>query len=204
MVGFNRRFSPAILAVRDAVANRRAPLVIEYRLNAGYLPLDHWVHGPQGGGRNIGEACHMYDVFRSLTGSPVRAVDAAAIDPGQLPYRRDDNFSATLTYEDGSLAHLTYTSLGPKGLAKERIEIFCDGETYIVDDFRRLTKGSDGSVLWQGDTDKGHFEELSRFGDAIAGGGGSPIAFNELFETTAVSLHVQEFLLGISSEPAAR
>jgi hypothetical protein len=36
----------------------------------------------------------MYDVFRSLTGSPVRAIDAASIDPGQLPYRRDDNFSA--------------------------------------------------------------------------------------------------------------
>lgn len=196
MVGFNRRFSPAVVAVRDAVANRRAPLVIEYRLNAGYLPLDHWVHGPQGGGRNIGEACHMYDVFRSLTGAPVRAVDAAAIDPGSLPYRRDDNFSATLTYEDGSLAHLTYTALGPKGLAKERIEIFCDGETYIVDDFRKLTKGSDGAVLWQGETDKGHFEELSRLGDAIASGGASPIAFGDIVETTAVSFHVDEILHG--------
>jgi len=196
MVGFNRRFSPAVLAVRDAIANRRGPLVIEYRLNAGYIPLDHWVHGPQGGGRNIGEACHMYDVFRSLAGAPVRGVDAAAIDPGQLPYRRDDNFSATLTYDDGSLAHLMYTSLGPKGLAKERIEIFCDGETYIVDDFRKLTKGSDGTVLWQGDTDKGHFEELSRVGDAIASGGESPITFEQIVETTAVSFHVDDILHG--------
>src|SRR5207244_678227 len=56
MVGFNRRFSPALAAVHDLVASRRAPLVIEYRLNAGYLPLDHWVHNAQGGGRNIGEA----------------------------------------------------------------------------------------------------------------------------------------------------
>jgi predicted dehydrogenase/threonine dehydrogenase-like Zn-dependent dehydrogenase len=199
MVGFNRRFSPAILAVREAVANRRAPLVIEYRLNAGYIPLDHWVHGPQGGGRNVGEACHMYDVFRSLTGAPARAVDAASIDPGGLPYRRDDNFSATLSYDDGSLAHLMYTALGPKGLAKERIEIFCDGETYIVDDFKKLTKGSDGTVVWQSsETDKGHFEELSRFGDAIASGGASPIAFDELFETSAVALRVDDILFGRS------
>ena len=198
MVGFNRRFSPAVLAVRDLVANRRAPLVIEYRLNAGYLPLDHWVHGAQGGGRNVGEACHMYDVFRSLTGSRVRGIDAASIDPGQLPYRRDDNFSATLTYEDGSLAHLIYTALGPKtGLGKERIEVFCDGETYVVDDFKKLTRGSDGNVIWQsGEIDKGHFEELSRLGDAIASGGESPIPFDQLIETSAVALHVDEILHG--------
>jgi len=127
----------------------------------------------------------------------VRAVDAASIDPGQLPYRRDDNFSATVSYDDGSLAHLIYTALGPKGLAKERIEVFCDGETYIVDDFRKLTKGSDGSVLWQSnEIDKGHFEELSRFGDAIASGGSSPISFDEIVETTALSFHVDEILHG--------
>src|SRR5262249_32257468 len=116
MVGFNRRFSPAIQTLRPLIEGRRAPLVIEYRLNAGYIAPDHWVHNEQGGGRNIGEACHMYDVFRSLTGSPAASVIAEAIDPGQLPYRRNDNFSATIRYEDGSLAHLLYTSLGPKAL----------------------------------------------------------------------------------------
>ena len=146
----------------------------------------------------------MYDVFRSLTGSPVRAIDAASIDPGQLPYRRDDNFSTTLTYEDGSLAHLTYTALGPKGLAKERIEIFCDGETYIVDDFKRLIKASDYSVLWQShETDKGHYEELSRFGDAIASGGLSPISIEELIETSAVALHVEDLLFGRAGDDEA-
>jgi len=199
MVGFNRRFSPALLKVKELTSSRRAPLVIEYRLNAGYIPLEHWVHGPEGGGRNIGEACHMYDVFRSLAGAPARAVSATSIDPGALPYRRDDNFSATITYEDGSLAHLMYTALGPKsGLGKERIEIFCDGETYVVDDFKSLVKASDGAVLWQSETDKGHYEELSRFGDAIAGGSPSPIPFDELVETSAVALHVQELLTGAS------
>ena len=198
MVGFNRRFSPALTMVKNLIADRRAPLVIEYRLNAGYIPLDHWVHGRQGGGRNIGEACHMYDVFRFLAGAPVSSIHATAIDPGALPYRRNDNFSATIGYENGSLAHLLYTSLGPKtGLGKERIEIYCDGETYVVDDFKRLLKGSDGSVLWQSsEADKGHFEELSRFGDAVASGGPPPIPFDELAETSAVALQVEDLLLG--------
>jgi predicted dehydrogenase/threonine dehydrogenase-like Zn-dependent dehydrogenase len=198
MVGFNRRFSPALAAVKERVAGRRAPLVVSYRLNAGYLPTDHWVHGAQGGGRNIGEACHMYDVFRFLSGSPAATISAASIDPRSLPYNRNDNFSATITYEDGSLANLVYTSLGPKsGLGKERIEIFCDGDTYVVDDFKQLTRASDGAVLWQSsEIDKGHFEELSRFGDAIASGGPAPIPFDELIETSAVALHVEDLLFG--------
>jgi predicted dehydrogenase/threonine dehydrogenase-like Zn-dependent dehydrogenase len=198
MVGFNRRFSPALTMVKELTGKRRAPLVVEYRLNAGYIPLDHWVHGAHGGGRNIGEACHMYDVFRFLSGSPAVSITATPIDPGTLPYRRNDNFSTTIAYEDGSLAHLLYTSLGPKtGLGKERIEIFCDGETYVVDDFKRLMQGSDDSVLWQSnETDKGHYEELSRFGDAIASGGASPISFDELTEASAVALHVEDLLFG--------
>jgi predicted dehydrogenase len=200
MVGFNRRFSPAVTAIKAAVARRRAPLMLEYRLNGGYIALDHWVHGLEGGGRNIGEACHIYDVFRALTGAPVRSVTAASIDPGTLPYRRDDNFSATITYQDGSLAHLLYSALGPKvGLPKERLEVFCDGEAYVIDDYKRLVKTSDGAVLWQsGEADKGHAEELARFGDAIAAGDDSPIPFDELIETSAVALQVQDLLHGRS------
>jgi predicted dehydrogenase/threonine dehydrogenase-like Zn-dependent dehydrogenase len=202
MVGFNRRFAPGILAIKSAIKNRRAPLVINYRLNAGYLPPDHWVHGPQGGGRNIGEACHMYDVFRSLTGAPVQSVSATSIDPGTLPYFRNDNFAASMSYADGSVCTLTYTSLGPKsGMGKEYIEVFCDGEAYVLDDFKKVTKASDGSVLWQSaETDKGHREEMSLLGDAIAGSGSSPITFDELIETTALSLRIEDQLHGRDQE----
>jgi hypothetical protein len=81
-------------------------------------------------------------------------------------------------------------------MGKERIEVFCDGEAYIVDDYKTLTRASDGSVLWSGEQDKGHFEELSRFGDAIASGAESPIPFDELVETTAVALVVEDQLYG--------
>ena len=202
LVGFNRRFSPGVQAIAAATRARRAPLIVNYRINAGYLPPDHWVHGPQGVGRNVGEACHMYDVFRFLTGAPVRTVSATPIDPGSLPYFRNENFCATMGYTDGSVGTLTYTSLGPKaGMGKEYIEVFSDGEAYVLDDFRKVTRASDGSVLWQaGEIDKGHREELSQFGDAIAGGLPSPIAFDELVETTAVSLHVEDLLHGRDGE----
>ncbi len=198
MVGFNRRFAPGIQAIKAATKDRRAPLVVNYRLNAGYLPPDHWVHGPQGGGRNIGEACHIYDVFRSLTGAAVQSVSATPIDPGTLPYFRNDNFAATMRYADGSLCTLTYTSLGPKqGMGKEYLEVFSDGEAFVLDDFKKVTRASDGTVLWQSaETDKGHRDELSLWGDAIAEGGASPIPFDELVETTALSLRVEDQLLG--------
>ena len=204
LVGFNRRFSPALQMLRDRLAGRRTPLMIEYRLNAGYIALDHWVQGPQGGGRNIGEACHMYDVFRFLTGAPARSISATAIDPAALPYARSDNFSATVGYEDGSVATLLYTALGPKtGMGKELLTVFADGEAYIVDDYKRLSKVGDGAVLWtSGEPDKGHFEELSRFGDAIAKGDPSPIPFEELIETTALALRIEDLLQGRDGEPA--
>ena len=84
MTGFNRRFSPAIARARELLAARTTPLIADYRMNAGYLPLDHWVHGPEGGGRNIGEACHIYDLFDSLVGgAEVEAVTRAVDPPGR-------------------------------------------------------------------------------------------------------------------------
>lgn len=197
MVGFNRRFSPALQALRKDLAARIAPVIINYRLNAGYLPMDHWTQGPEGGGRNIGEACHMYDVFRSITRAPVNSIGASAIDPGSAAYKRNDNFAATLTYSDGSIANLVYTASGPKeGMPKERIEVLCGGEAWIVDDFKSITRCSDGRVLWSGAVDKGHFDELSSFGDSIVNGEPSPIPIEEIFETSAVALHIEDLIHG--------
>lgn len=140
----------------------------------------------------------MYDVFLALAGSPVSSISAISIAPGDLPYLRNDNFAATLTYADGSVCTLVYTALGPKsGLAKEHIEVFCDGEAYVVEDFRRLLRAGDAAVLWESTTsDKGHHEELRRFGEAIHSGGASPIPFEELIETSAVALYVEDLLNG--------
>lgn len=202
MVGFNRRFAPALQRLRQELGDNRTPLVVDYRLNAGYIPLDHWVHDAEGGGRNIGEACHMYDVFASLAQAPVAVISATAIDPGSRPYARNDNFCATMRYEDGSVCTLTYTALGPKiGLSKERIEVFANNEAWIVDDFKSLVRASDRAVLWSASTaDKGHYEELSQFGDCLATGAPPPISVEQLLETTAVSLRVEDLLFGRDAE----
>jgi predicted dehydrogenase len=202
MVGFNRRFSPAVQKLRETVEGRRGPMVVNYILNGGYIPKDHWIQGPHGGGRNIGEACHMYDVFRSLAGAPVTSIKASAIDPGSTAYMKTDNFIATLTYADGSVCSLMYTANGPKqGLPKERIEVHCDGEAYLVDNFMRLIRAGDGKTLWEGqEVDKGHFTELSRFGEAIKSGGEPPIPLEEIMETTAVSLKIEDILNGRAVE----
>lgn len=196
MIGFNRRFSPALQALKEVIDKRRSPLIINYRLNGGYIPQESWIQTQQGGGRNLGEACHMYDVFRSLADSPVTSITATAINPSTLPYQRNDNFCATLAYQDGSIGNLVYTALGPKqGLPKERVEVFCDGEAYVVDDYKSLVKASDGTLLWQSkEVDKGHFTQLSQFGDAITAGTVAPIPFEQIIETSAVALHIEDLL----------
>lgn len=199
MVGFNRRFSPAVQALARELSGRAGPVQVLYRLSGGFIPPAHWVQSVEGAGRNIGEACHMYDVFRALAGAPVRSIQAVSVEPGGQRLR-NDNFSACLSYADGSQATLVYTSLGPKqGLPKERVEVFCGGEAYILDDFRRLSRASDAAVLWEGDVDKGHAREFELLGQALAAGGEPPIPFAEILETTAVSLYVEDLLFGRAS-----
>jgi hypothetical protein len=82
-------------------------------------------------------------------------------------------------------------------MPKERIEVICGGEAWIVDDFKTLTRCSDSKVLWSSSThDKGHFDELSSFGDAIQSGETAPIPIEEIFETSAVALHVEDLIHG--------
>ena len=198
MVGFNRRFSPAILKLLDILKNRSAPLFVSYRVNGGYIPQNHWIHSEIGGGRNVGEACHMYDVFRALTGAPVRKINASTISPSMTEYIVSDNFCASLSYEDGSLANLLYTSMGPKaGLSKEYIEVFCDGNCYIIDNYESLRKAGGDDPIWSSEeVDKGHFNELEAFGTAVSCGGPAPIPFAEIIETTSAALYIEDLLTG--------
>lgn len=187
-VGFNRRFCDAAAAVRGALEGRKGPVVMHYRVNAGPLPADHWVHGPQGGGRNIGEACHMYDLCRHLVGAPVESVVAAGATA-----RSNENFSATIRYADGSIATVTYTSLGSPGVEKERLEIFCEGQVLTLHDFKQVTGSRDGELYRASAPEKGHRACVAAFAAACRTGR-PPIALEEIFETTALALHIEEML----------
>ncbi|MET4040510.1 putative dehydrogenase/threonine dehydrogenase-like Zn-dependent dehydrogenase [Bradyrhizobium sp. RT6a] len=194
MTGFNRRFAPAVTAAREVLKTRLSPLIVNYRMNAGYIPPDHWVHGPHGGGRNIGEACHIYDLFNALTGSQPVEVQARSIVPGSGHWRRDDNFVATVRYGDGSLCTLTYSSLGSKEFSKERFDIFVDGKVLVLDDYKRLdVTGAKGG--WKGLTiEKGQLEELAALAEAFKPAGKWPISLADQLSATRVSFAVEKQL----------
>jgi len=197
LTGFNRRFSPYAQRIGSLVQKRSNPMLINYRMNAGYIPLDHWVHGPEGGGRNRGEACHIYDLFTFLTGSPVKSVQATALKPTTRYYSATDNFVATLGFEDGSVASLTYTALGSAEFPKESMEVFVDGMVISLNDYRALTvTGSRHKPLETRASDKGQKEELQAFAAAIRGRADWPIPLWQQLQATRIGIDVDRFLAG--------
>ncbi|PSM18307.1 bi-domain-containing oxidoreductase [Nitratireductor sp. StC3] len=192
MTGFNRRFSPAVVAAQKVLANRTSPMIVNYRMNAGYIPADHWVHGPQGGGRNIGEGCHIYDLFNALTGSTPVEVNAMSIVPESKYWLRNDNFNATVRYADGSVCTLTYTAMGSKSYAKERADIFVDGKVLTLDDYKQLTVVG-GSGGWKGTTmQKGQQEELAALAETLRKGAAWPISLEDQIFATRISFEVEK------------
>jgi predicted dehydrogenase len=138
MVGFNRRFAPLARKVKAALAGRTTPLMMTYRVNAGFIPDDHWVHDPEvGGGRLLSEVCHFIDFFHYMTGSEAVQVSVTPIagEPGK--YRHDDNICLTLTFRDGSVGTILYTAKGSKTFSRERFEVFWEDSVGVIEDFRR-------------------------------------------------------------------
>jgi predicted dehydrogenase len=188
MVGYNRRFSPFADVIRRETSGRIHPLMIHYTMNAGYLPLTHWTQGQEGGGRLLGEACHIIDLFRSLVGHPVKNVSCSPLRSSNAAALPTDNFTLSLTYQDGSVATLLYTALGHKGGPKERMEIFFDEKAFILDDYLTMAAGGiskGGLALKQ--RDKGHAAEMDAFHRAATTGERFPIPWGELVETWQVS-----------------
>lgn len=191
LTGFNRRFSPAATATIAALRDRKGPMIVNYRMNAGYIPLDHWVHGKEGGGRNLGEACHIYDMFNALTGARAIETSAVSIAPVEGRYGRNDNFVATIRYDDGSVCTLTYTALGDTGWPKEQMEVFCDRAVFAMDDYKSLTVKGRTGLDWSGSQDKGHAQELAALGEALTKGGLWPIPLWQQIQATDIAFAVE-------------
>jgi len=191
MVGFNRRFAPFTESIRQFFAGRREPMLIHARVNAGYLPHDHWVHAD--GGRIVGEFCHFVDWARAITGSPIHSVAAAAL-PNGAQYR-SDNIAVVLKFDDGSIANLLYVANGDRSIPKEIFEVFCQGGVARLHDFRVLELARNGNVhKLRTAQDKGHNRELQLTIETIRSGEPSPISFDELLEITEATFLVHEAL----------
>jgi predicted dehydrogenase/threonine dehydrogenase-like Zn-dependent dehydrogenase len=197
MTGFNRRFSAYGQRIAELTAKRVGPMMLDYRMNAGYIKLDHWVHGPEGGGRNLGEACHIYDLFTYLADAPVARVDAQAIRSATDFYGPTDNFAVMISFEDGSVCSLTYTALGSPAHPKERLDVYVDGQVISLDDYRSLTVAGASSLgLKTSASEKGQRQELETLVRAIREGGEWPIPLWQQVQATDIALRVQDLITG--------
>lgn len=185
-VGFNRRYSKYAQEIKRLLDGRTAPAFIRYRMNAGFVPGDAWVHGD--GGRIIGEGCHLIDLMQYLLGKPVIDCSVAHFKPQGGYYLSEDNRFITMEFEDGSVAEVEYFACGSKELPKEYMEVHWENKSIIMDDYKQLTGyGVKVKPLKSSLSRKGHEEEWMALYDALKNGS-NPIEINSLFRTTELSI----------------
>lgn len=184
-VGFNRRFSPFAVKMKHLIGD--GPKNIIATMNAGFIPLDVWVHDLQvGGGRIIGEACHFIDLCSYLAGSKVISVCMNAM--GENPEENTDNASILLRYANGTNAVINYFANGSKSYAKERVEVFSQERVLILDNWRKLTGyGVKGFSKMSGSLDKGQKAEFAMLNERIKNGGEPLIPMDSIVNTTKAS-----------------
>ena len=197
MVGFNRRFAPHIVKMKSLLESKREPKSVIMTVNAGAIPGDHWTQDPEvGGGRIVGEGCHFIDLMRFLVGHSITGHQAMMV--GDVPgvEVRDDKVSINLSFTDGSFGTIHYLANGGKAFPKERIEVFCGDAVLQMDNYRVL-KG----YGWPGfkkmklfKQDKGQVACAKAFVEAIKSGQPSPIPYEEVMESSRVSIEVAESL----------
>lgn len=186
MVGFNRRYAPQVQKIKSLLAGASGPKSFVMTVNAGAIPSDHWAQSMEvGGGRIIGEACHFIDLLRFLAGSPIVSHTRMAMDSAN-----GDTVTLQLGFADGSIGTVHYFANGCKAFPKERLEVFAAGRVLQLDNFRKLTgyawPGFSKMNLWR--QDKGQKACAAAFVNAIRDGGAAPIPFEEIVESSRVSI----------------
>lgn len=191
IVGFNRRFSPFIQKAK-ALLNGASPINVIANMNAGFIPSNSWVHDiAVGGGRIVGEACHLIDLITFLTGSLVDRVMMTAM--GENPAANTDNASIMLKYRNGSLGVINYFSNGSKAYSKERTEVYAQGRTMIIDNFRNLKCYGFSTSGFSRSQDKGHYNQF-RLLQSTLEEGAELISFDETLNTSRAVLCAIESL----------
>jgi len=196
MVGFNRRFAPVTSETKSFFANRTSPLAINYRINAGFVPKDSWVHDlVEGGGRIIGEVCHFVDLIQYLVGVEPSKVYAEAIPESDKSGATSDTVCISLKFRDGSISTINYFANGDKAFPKERIEIFGDNSVCVINDFRSAMLVRNGKKKrLKSKQDKGHKAEFEQFIRSILNDEPSPIDFKEAVISTLLTFNIVESL----------
>lgn len=193
MVGFNRRFSPHTLKIKEVIAERKEPLCMTITVNAGSIPPEHWIQNPEiGGGHIIGEGCHFIDLLSFIADSPVVYVSAVML--GEGPSIREDKMSIQMRFADGSIGNVNYFANGSKSYPKEVLEVFSEGRILSLENFRQV-RGFDFrgfKIFRTRRQDKGHNQEVAEFIRCVENGGNALIPFNELVNVTMASFAAVE------------
>jgi predicted dehydrogenase/threonine dehydrogenase-like Zn-dependent dehydrogenase len=190
MVGFNRRFSPASKWIKDKLG--QGPMALFYRINAGYVPSDSWMQDYEiGGGRIIGEVCHFVDFLTYMNGSHPIAVNAMGMKTADT---LDDVLNISVSYLNGSIGSIAYYSNGDKGLPKEYCEIYANGTTAVIDDYKKAVFYANGKKRIKRSLiqNKGQHIEVAEFISAIITGKGNVIPVEEIFSTSMVTFNIIE------------
>lgn len=201
MTGFNRRFSKYLQAVGKQTAKRVNPLFVHYRMNAGYIPLDHWTH--EHGGRIVGECCHIIDTMTFLTQSELVSISHESLTPNNEKFSHTDNRSIVLKYKDGSVCTIHYFAVGSKKYPKEFMEVHFDEKTIIMEDYKKLTGfGVKVPSLGSSISQKGQLEELDALYNTLSGKTDKwPIELWDMIQTTAASFMINEEVLLDTKKP---
>ncbi|WP_417359549.1 bi-domain-containing oxidoreductase [Galbibacter sp.] len=195
MVGFNRRFSPIAQEIKNRIKGSNEQLVINIRVNAGFIPKDHWTQLDEiGGGRIVGEMCHFIDLMQFFTNAKPISVYADCINSENSQIKTDDNISVIVKFDDGSIGNLIYVANGDKSLPKEYIEVFCAGKVGIINDFRGGFFHSANKVEKLKLKGKGHKQEVLAFMEALTTEKDSPISFESMYNTTLTTFKIQDSL----------
>ena len=193
-VGFNRRFSPHLERIKHSLGFNPSALNVIATMNAGFIPKDHWVHDlDSGGGRIIGEACHLMDVCLYITGSLIESVCMNSL--GGKTDLATDNASILLKFQNGSNAVINYFSNGSKKYSKERVEVFFQEQIWIMDNYRKTEAfGVKGFKTLKTKIDKGHKTQFQKLIQRVQEGGEPLIPINEIINVTKASFAAIESL----------
>ena len=194
-VGFNRRFSKPIRSIKEFFIDVKEPLVIHYRVNAGFIPLSHWIQDPEQGGRIIGEGCHFIDTMVYLTGALPVSVFAESIISANSNVKDQDTVSVTIKFENGSVGSLLYLANGDSSVSKEYCEVYGGGRTAIMNNFKEVIFYKNNKAKKKKfDGKKGHFEELQHFINVCKGKETSQLTINEIIVVTKTTFKIMESL----------
>lgn len=192
VVGFNRRFSPHSVAVRKSLGDKTIPINMIATMNAGFIPSGVWVHDLEiGGGRLIGEACHLLDLQSYLCGSAITSVCVNSM--GLNPEENTDNASILVKFANGSNGCVNYFANGSKSYSKERVEVYSQERTFVIDNFRKTDGfGVKGFKKLKTRQDKGHKTQFDLLNQFVKKGGSPIISWNETLNISKASIALIE------------